>query len=134
MITSNTQRTLYFHPLRNCEQIRNVSFASSSTVVAAWNRVRLLNARGHRVSSTSRGWGCRVQSRLGRHRPREGAWGWGPWCLPENKKIRGVAGGDLDHRLNYLVLDPLGGLARHILPPLSPSQPVIAEKKISCWG
>ena len=37
-------------------------------------------------------------------------------------------------RLYYLVLDPLGGLARHILPPLSPSQPVIAEKKISCWG
>ena len=36
--------------------------------------------------------------------------------------------------LKYLVLDPLGGLARHILPPLSPSQPVIAEKKISCWG
>ena len=38
------------------------------------------------------------------------------------------------YRLNYLVLDPLGGLDRHILPPLSPSQPVIAEKKIGCWG
>ena len=38
------------------------------------------------------------------------------------------------YRLNYLVLDPLGGLARHILPPLSPSQPVIAENKISCLG
>ena len=38
------------------------------------------------------------------------------------------------YKLNYLDLDPLGGLARHILPPLSPSQPVIAEKKISCWG
>ena len=37
------------------------------------------------------------------------------------------------HRLNYLVLDPLGGLDRHILPPLSPSQPVIAEKN-GCWG
>ena len=33
------------------------------------------------------------------------------------------------YRLNYLVLDPLGGLARRILPPLSPSQPVIAEKE-----
>ena len=37
-------------------------------------------------------------------------------------------------KLNYADLDPLGGLARHILPPLSPSQPVIAEKKTSCWG
>ena len=34
----------------------------------------------------------------------------------------------------YLDLAPLGRLARYILPPLSPSQPVIAEKKISCWG
>ena len=34
------------------------------------------------------------------------------------------------HKFNYLDLDPLGGLARHILPPLSPSQPVIAEKKL----
>ena len=40
----------------------------------------------------------------------------------------------LEYKLNYLDLDPLGGLARHILPPLSPSQPVTAEKKISCWG
>ena len=39
-----------------------------------------------------------------------------------------------ENRHNYLVLDPLGGLARHILPLLSPSHPVIAEKKISCWG
>ena len=38
------------------------------------------------------------------------------------------------YRCDYLVLDPLGGLAWHILPPLSPFQPVIAEKKISCWG
>ena len=38
------------------------------------------------------------------------------------------------YKLNYLVFDPLGGLARHILPPLNPSQPVIAEKKFSCWG
>ena len=41
---------------------------------------------------------------------------------------------ETNNRLNYLVLGPLGGLALHILPPLSPSQPVIAEKKISCWG
>ena len=28
----------------------------------------------------------------------------------------------------------LGGHARHIVPPVSPSQPVIADEKISCWG
>ena len=42
--------------------------------------------------------------------------------------------GDRVYKLKYLDLDPLGGLAQHILPPLSPSQPEIAEKKISCWG
>ena len=41
---------------------------------------------------------------------------------------------DGEHRHNYFVLDPLGGLGRHILPPLSHSQPVIAEKRISCLG
>ena len=34
----------------------------------------------------------------------------------------------------YLDLAHLGGHARHIVPPLSPSQPVIADEKISCWG
>ena len=38
------------------------------------------------------------------------------------------------HKTIYLDLAPFGRLARHILPPLSPSQPVIAEKRISCWG
>ena len=51
---------------------------------------------------------------------------------------RSTSTNECDHnnkyKFNYLVLDPLGGLARHILPPLSPSQPVIAKKKFSCWG
>ena len=34
----------------------------------------------------------------------------------------------------YLDLAPLGGHARHIFPPLSPSQPVIADEKITGWG
>ena len=145
IIIYNDPRTLYFCPKRNCEQIRDVWLASSGTVVAAWNSVRLVNARrgpglldfegsglpisvaawpasakrgwlgmgrlvpprkytyigvllqempgtvcawwtrdGGRVSLTSRGRGCRFPSRLGRHRPREGGWGWGAWCLHEN--------------------------------------------------
>ena len=39
------QRLLYFRPARNCEHIRNIWLASSGTVIAAWNRVRLVNAR-----------------------------------------------------------------------------------------
>ena len=50
-------------------------------------------------------------------------------CRPAN-----AARGEKRHKLKYLDLGPLGGLARHILPPLSPSQPVIAEKKVNCWG
>ena len=46
----------------------------------------------------------------------------GIYCPPSNYKTI------------YLDLAPVGRLARHILPPLSPSQPVIAEKKISCLG
>ena len=34
----------------------------------------------------------------------------------------------------HLHLAHFGGHARHIVPPLSPSQPVIADEKISCWG
>ena len=30
--------------------------------------------------------------------------------------------------------DMLGGHARHILPPLSRSQPVIADEEVNCWG
>ena len=45
IIISNSQSTVYFRPARSCEHIRNVWFASSGTVVAAWNRVRLVNAR-----------------------------------------------------------------------------------------
>ena len=45
-IMSDGQRPLYFRPARNCEQIRNVWLAFSGTVIAAWNRVRLVNARG----------------------------------------------------------------------------------------
>ena len=41
---------------------------------------------------------------------------------------------ELPYKTIYLDLAPLGRLARHILPPLSPSQPVIADKKISFWG
>ena len=35
------------------------------------------------------------------------------------------------HKHTYLDLAHLGGHARHIVPPLSPSQPAIAEAKIS---
>ena len=45
IILSNCQRPLCFRPARNCEHIRNVWLASSGTVIAAWNRVRLVNAR-----------------------------------------------------------------------------------------
>ena len=34
-----------FRPARNCEHIRNVWLATSGTVIAAWNRVRLVTAR-----------------------------------------------------------------------------------------
>ena len=34
-----------FRPGRNCEQTRDVSLASLGTVISAWNRVRLVNAR-----------------------------------------------------------------------------------------
>ena len=34
----------------------------------------------------------------------------------------------------YLYLARFGGHARHILPPLSPPQPVIADEEIRCWG
>ena len=44
-IILNGQRTLYFRPDRNCEQIRNVWLPSADTVIAAWNRVHLVNAR-----------------------------------------------------------------------------------------
>ena len=45
IIMSNGSRTLYFNPERNCEQIRNVWLASSGTVIAALDRVRLVNTR-----------------------------------------------------------------------------------------
>ena len=34
----------------------------------------------------------------------------------------------------YLDLAHLGGHARHIVPHLGPSQSVIADEKITCWG
>ena len=34
-----------FRPARNCQQMRDVSLACSATTIAAWNRVRLVNAR-----------------------------------------------------------------------------------------
>ena len=42
---SNGQPSLCFRSEGNCEHIRNVWFASSGTVMAALNRVRLVNAR-----------------------------------------------------------------------------------------
>ena len=44
-IISYCEFPLYFRPERSCEHIRDVWFASSGTVVATWNRVRLVNAR-----------------------------------------------------------------------------------------
>ena len=41
----NVQRPLYFRPARNCQKISNVSLASSATVIASWNRERLVSAR-----------------------------------------------------------------------------------------
>ena len=45
IIIYNFQRTLYFRPDRNCEQIRKVRLPSADTVIDSWNRVHLLNAR-----------------------------------------------------------------------------------------
>ena len=42
---SNGQRSLCFRSEGNCEHMRNVWFASSGIVIAALNRVRLVNAR-----------------------------------------------------------------------------------------
>ena len=39
------KRNLYVCPEKTCEHIRNVWLASLGTVIAAWNRVRLVNAR-----------------------------------------------------------------------------------------
>ena len=44
-IISSGQRTLYFRSAKSCERIRNVWLASLGAVIAAWNRVRLVNAR-----------------------------------------------------------------------------------------
>ena len=45
IVISNGARSLYFHPERMSEQIRDVWLASSGTVIAVWNRARLVNAR-----------------------------------------------------------------------------------------
>ena len=38
------------------------------------------------------------------------------------------------YKLTYLDLAHFEGHARGVLPPLSPSQPVIADEEIICWG
>ena len=38
------------------------------------------------------------------------------------------------HKHTFVDLAHFGGQARHILPTLSPSQPVIADEEIICWG
>ena len=38
------------------------------------------------------------------------------------------------HKLTHLDLAHFEGHARHIVPPLRPSQPVIADEKNYCWG
>ena len=61
---------------------------------------------------------------------------------PNNFCIRKPATGGLPGRrrsplylvLTYFDLAHLGGHARHILPPFSPSRPVFADEEIICWG
>ena len=45
IMLSNGPRTPNFSAGRNCEQVRDVWLASSGAVVAAWNRVRVVNGR-----------------------------------------------------------------------------------------
>ena len=78
--------TPYICSARNCQQIRNVSFASSATAIAAWNRVRLVNARRGPGLLDLEGSGLPI-SQLGRHGPREGGWGWGVWWMHENTQM-----------------------------------------------
>ena len=52
----------------------------------------------------------------------------------EHKRASQIQRRSIQHKHNYLDLAHVVGHARHILPPLNPSQPAIADVKISCWG
>ena len=89
---NHVQRSMYaiVPPIKNFKHIPDVWWASLGTVVDS-----CLESCASSERATGAG-GCQFPSRLGRHRPREGGWGWGDWCLRENNTSRGDVGGDLD--------------------------------------
>ena len=96
-VTSNGQSPVYFRPARNCQHIRNVWFASSGTVIAAWNRVRLVNARREKGFLDFEGVGAAYFRRDLAGIARERVAGDGaPGASMKTKKKRGAVARDLD--------------------------------------
>ena len=65
--------------------MRIVWLASSGTEVAAWNRVRLVNARRGLGLLDFEGSGLPISVATWPASAEKGGWGWGAWCLHETK-------------------------------------------------